>query len=445
MITINRLSFGVMAFPFVALLIIIVTAPLALWQAVIATVAVVIPLGWLLYHQLRRPSTLLHNSTASTLDAAETTFQIGHAALPHLRQGLNRETAQHIANIIQQTVGVEAVAITDTNSVLGWAGKPCPQHNPGSTLSRTTREVMENKVQKILKTEELKGSYDECQLGVVIITPLVSHGQSVGCIKLYVADQSTLPKRAGRLSEGIAQLLSILLEVAELDRQRSLASTARLEALQAQIRPHFLFNVLNTIISFSRTDPDKARDLLIQLASFFRRSLAHKGSTVLVKDEIDYVQTYLNLEKARYGDKLRYRLRIQPESLTRSVPVLIIQPLVENAVIHGIAEKEGPGMVSVTIRNQGTDTIIYVSDNGRGIAKSRQRDIFEMGHGQGTGLGLSNVSERLIGLYGEKYRLRLHSSENKGTTVRVVIPCMTAPDPQASPPEPKPQAAAPIP
>ncbi|POB10623.1 MAG: sensor histidine kinase [Sulfobacillus thermosulfidooxidans] len=409
--------------PVVALVVLIVTAPLTLWQQVLAVLAILVPLGWLLNQKRRRPATLLQDSSVATLDAAETTFQIGHAALPHLRQGLNRETAQHIANIIQQTVGVEAVAITDTNSVLGWAGKPCPQHNPGSSLSNTTREVMEQRVQRILKTEELKGAYDECQLGVVIITPLISHGQSVGCIKLYVANQSTLPKRAGRLAEGIAQLLSILLEVAELDRQRSLASTARLEALQAQIRPHFLFNVLNTIISFSRTDPDKARDLLIQLASFFRRSLAHKGSMVLVKDEIDYVQTYLNLEKARYGDKLRYRLRIQPEALHRSVPVLIIQPLVENAVIHGIAEKEGPGMVSVSIRNQGNHTIIYVSDNGHGIPKSRQREIFEMGHGQGMGLGLSNVSERLIGLYGVKYRLRLRSSEDKGTTVRVVIPC----------------------
>ncbi len=231
-----------------------------------------------------------------------------------------------------------------------------------------------------------------------------------------------LPKRVGRLAEGITQLLSILLEVAEVDRQRSLASAARLEALQAQIRPHFLFNVLNTIISFSRTDPDKARDLLIQLASFFRRSLSHKGSTVLLKDEIDYVQTYLNLEKARYGDKLRYRLRIQPESLKRSVPVLIIQPLVENAVIHGIAEKEGSGMISVSIRNRGKDTIIYISDNGRGIPASKQQEIFQMGEGQGMGLGLSNVSERLVGLYGNKYRLRLRSSENKGTTVRLVIP-----------------------
>ncbi len=355
-------------------------------------------------------------------DSAQATFDIGSAALPHLRQGLNRETAQHIADIIQTTVGVEAVAITDTNIVLGWAGKPCPGHEPGSLLSLTTRQVMRDRVTRVLHTDALQGSYEDCQLGVVVITPLVSHDQPVGSVKLYVAEESLLPHRTSRFAEGTAQLLSILLEVAEVDRQRSLASAARLEALQAQIRPHFLFNVLNTIISFSRTDPDKARDLLIQLASFFRRSLSHRGPTILLKDELDYVETYLRLEKARYGDKLRYRIRIQPQALNIPVPILMIQPLVENAVLHGIADKEEPGMVSVTVRYRETDILIYISDNGSGIPKSKQYEIFEMGVGEGTGVGLSNVAERLVGIYGNKYHLRLRSQEDRGTTIRLVIP-----------------------
>lgn len=355
-------------------------------------------------------------------NSAQATFDIGSAALPHLRQGLNRETAQHIADIIQTTVGVEAVAITDTNIVLGWAGKPCPGHEPGSLLSLTTRQVMRDRVTRVLHTDVLQGSYEDCQLGVVVITPLVSHDQPVGSVKLYVAEESLLPQRTGRFAEGMAQLLSILLEVAEVDRQRSFAAAARLEALQAQIRPHFLFNVLNTIISFSRTDPDRARDLLIQLASFFRRSLSHRGATILLKDEIDYVETYLHLEQARFGDKLRYRIRIQPEALRVPVPILMIQPLVENAVLHGIAEKEEPGMVSVTVRYRETDILIYISDNGTGIPKSKQYEIFEMGAGEGTGVGLSNVAERLVGIYGNKYHLRLRSQEGRGTTIRLVIP-----------------------
>ncbi len=380
-------------------------------------------LAWLYWTHPPTTATPLEDPLTQSLeDPAQTTFEIGSAALPHLRQGLNRDTAQHIAEIIQTTAGVEAVAITDTNIVLGWAGKSCPQHAPGSLLSLTTRQVMRDRAVRILHTDELQGAYDDCQLGIVVIAPLVSHDQAVGSVKLYVSEESMLPHRVSRFAEGIAQLLSILLEVAELDRQRSLASAARLEALQAQIRPHFLFNVLNTIISFSRTDPDKARDLLIQLASFFRRSLSHKGPTILLKDEIDYVQTYLNLEKARYGDKLRYRLRIQPEALNIPVPVLMLQPLIENAVVHGIATKEDWGMVSLTVRYRETDIVIYISDNGSGIPKSKQYEIFEMGSGQGMGLGLSNVAERLVGLYGNQYHLRLRSQPGKGTTIRLVIP-----------------------
>jgi two-component system sensor histidine kinase LytS len=355
-------------------------------------------------------------------DPAETTFQIGNQALPHLREGLNRETAQHLADIIQVTAEVDAVAITDTQVVLGWAGKPCAPHQPGTFLSETTRRTIADRVTRVLDTSELLGSYDECDLGTVVIAPLVSHGQSVGSIKLYIATHQLLPSRVVQHAEGIAQMLSLLMEVVEADRQRTLAADARLEALQAQIRPHFLFNVLNTIIAFSRSDPDRARDLLIELAAFFRRSLQHRGPTIALKDEIEYVNTYLTLERARFGERLFYRVRVDPRALDVQVPILALQPLVENAVVHGLTHRDGPGTVSVTARLFGDRLAIYVSDNGIGIPKSKQYEIFEMGRGSGMGLGLSNVAERMMGLYGPHYHLRLRSREGFGTTVRLTIP-----------------------
>jgi two-component system LytT family sensor kinase len=355
-------------------------------------------------------------------DPAETTFQIGNQALPHLRQGLNRETAGHLADIIQHTTEVDAVAITDTQVVLGWAGKPCPPHQPGSQLSSTTRSTMADRVTRVLDTQELMGSYDECDLGTVVITPLVSHGQSVGALKLYIASHKLLPSRILQHAEGIAQMLSLLMEVVEADRQRTLAADARLEALQAQIRPHFLFNVLNTIVAFSRTDPDRARDLLVELAAFFRRSLQHRGPTIALRDEIEYVNTYLTLERARFGERLLYRVRVDPRALDVQVPVLTLQPLVENAVVHGLSRRDQPGMVSVTARLVSNRLAIYVSDNGVGIPKAQQYEIFEMGRGSGMGLGLSNVAERMMGLYGPHYHLRLRSREGVGTTVRLSIP-----------------------
>ncbi|MCY0878991.1 MAG: histidine kinase [Firmicutes bacterium] len=355
-------------------------------------------------------------------DPAETTFQIGNQALPHLRQGLNRDTAQHLADIIQRTAEVDAVAICDTQIVLGWAGKPCPQHQPGSPLSDTTRRTIRDRVTRILDTRELMGSYEECDLGTVVIAPLVSHGQSVGAIKLYIATHRVLPSRVVQHAEGIAQMLSLLMEVVEADRQRTLAADARLEALQAQIRPHFLFNVLNTIIAFSRTDPDRARDLLIELAAFFRRSLQHRGPTIPLRDEIEYVNTYLTLERARFGERLYYRVRVDPRALDVPVPILTLQPLVENAVVHGLSQREGPGTVSVTARLHNDRLVIYVSDNGVGIPRAKQYEIFEMGRGSGMGVGLSNVAERMMGLYGPQYHLKLRSREGGGTTVRLTIP-----------------------
>lgn len=352
----------------------------------------------------------------------ETTFQIGTQALPHLRQGLNRDAARHLADIIQHTAEVDAVAITDREVVLGWAGKPCPAHQPGTSLSEATRKTMADRATRVLDTKELMGSYDECDLGTVVITPLLSHDQSVGSLKLYIATDQLLPRGIIQHAEGIAQMLSLLMEVVEGDRQRTLAADARLEALQAQIRPHFLFNVLNTIIAFSRTDPDRTRDLLIDLAGFFRRSLQHHGPTIPLREEVEYVNTYLSLERARFGERLSYRIRVDPKALDVPVPILTLQPLVENAVVHGLSPREQPGAVSITARIVGGQLAIYISDNGVGIPKAQQYEIFEMGRGTGMGLGLSNVAERMMGLYGPRYHLRLRSKEGTGTTVRVTIP-----------------------
>lgn len=371
---------------------------------------------------MRTPQPIPSENTSSGPDPAQTTFQIGNQALPHLRSGLTREAAQHLADIIQHTAEVDAVAITDREVVLGWAGKPCPPHQPGSGLSDATRRTMADRVTRVLDTQELMGSYQECDLGTVVIAPLISRGQSVGAIKLYITTDQVLPSRIIQHAEGIAQMLSLLMEVVEADRQKSLAADARLEALQAQIRPHFLFNVLNTIVAFSRTDPDRSRDLLIQLSAFFRRSLQHHGPTIALRDEIEYVNTYLALESARFGARLYYRVRVDPRALDIPVPVLTLQPLVENAIVHGLSHRESVGTVSITVRFMDNRLAIYVSDNGVGIPKSQQYEIFEMGRGTGMGLGLSNVAERMMGLYGPHYRLRLRSREGIGTTVRLTIP-----------------------
>jgi len=263
-------------------------------------------------------------------------------------------------------------------------------------------------------------------LKAAVITPLKFRGKVVGTFKLYRATQAPLPSYVARLAVGIAALLGIQMELAELERQRQLAVRARLEALQAQIRPHFLFNVLNTIIMFSRTDPERSRELLVNLSQFFRRSLTTRGNFNTLQDELEYIKIYLSLEQARFGEKLQVKLKIDPRVTGASVPVLTLQPLVENAVVHGLAPKEDVGVVGIRVRQVGDHLHILIADNGVGMDKETQRRVFEEGFGSNMGLGLTNVNERLVSLYGPEYRLRIRSIPGRGTAIRLRIPLQRA-------------------
>lgn len=366
-------------------------------------------------------------SLSASFDA---TLRISDETLPHLRQGLNPESAQKITDIMQKITEVDAVAITDTREILGFTGVGCRRHRQGGPiLTDATREVLRSgQPQVVMDTHTLSCDEPGCPhpLKSAVIAPLWYRDKVVGTFKLYRTAAQPIPPHVARLAVGISQLLGIQMEVGEVDRQRQLVIKARLEALQAQIRPHFLFNVLNTIIHFSRTDVGKAREMLVQLSSLFRSSLSNRSDFITVKAELDYIDTYLALEKARFGDKLQVRYKLDPKSLHCSIPVLALQPLVENAVVHGIAPKEGPGYVGLLIRRVRDELQILVWDTGVGMEAEHLARIFHEGYGTGMGLGLSNVNERLISLYGEAYRLRVRSTRGRGTSVRLRIPLAPA-------------------
>jgi two-component system LytT family sensor kinase len=214
------------------------------------------------------------------------------------------------------------------------------------------------------------------------------------------------------------------MELAELDRQVQLVTKAELDALHAQINPHFLFNTLNAIIAYVRTNPETARRLLIRLAAFFRQALKRHGHFNTLKEEIEYVNTYLVLEKARFREKLRVQRDIDPELLDYQVPVLTLQPLVENAVKHGVQPKVGQGTVFISAKKFNNEILFTIKDDGVGISVERLPMVLLPGFGSGNGVGLSNVHERLKSLFGEDYGLRIVSELNKGTTIYVKVPLM---------------------
>ncbi|MDI6870273.1 MAG: histidine kinase [Bacillota bacterium] len=355
---------------------------------------------------------------------AEQTLHIASQTLPIIRQGFNAETAGKVAEIIQKISEVAAVAITDTERVLAFVGAGCEHHHPGDPIltEATRRALSTGELQIVTNQRDFNCARTDCPcpLEAAVIVPLKVEHRVVGALKLYQTKNGALPSHLVKLAVGLGQLLSTQIEMAELDRQAQLVTRAELDALRAQINPHFFFNVLNTIIMYSRVDPEKTRRLLVRLAEFFRQALKTPGHFQSLRDELAYLRTYLYLERNRFKDKLRVRLSVDPSLRDEEVPVLTIQPLVENAVKHGIGPKIGPGTVEVAIRREVDGSIVVrVSDDGVGMSPERLRTVLEPGVGSGNGVGLSNVYERLTRLYGERLGFSVESAPGRGTTVTI--------------------------
>ena len=352
------------------------------------------------------------------------TLQIANETLPFLRRGLNEETARKTAEVIKKISDVAAVAITDQDRVLAYIGEGSDHHKSGGPILTfaTKQAIATGELMVIKERAGLNCPEKNCPLQSAVIAPLKCKGEVAGTVKLYQTSQGELQPAVIKLAVGVAQLLAMQMELAELDRQGQLVTKAELDALHAQINPHFLFNTLNAIIAYVRTNPEMARRLLIRLAAFFRQALKRHGHFNTLKEEIEYVNTYLVLEKARFREKLRVQRDIDPGLLNYQVPVLILQPLVENAVKHGVQPKVGQGTVFISAKKLNSEILFTIKDDGVGISVERMPMVLLPGFGSGNGVGLSNVHERLKSLFGEDYGLRIVSELDKGTTIYVKVP-----------------------
>lgn len=372
-----------------------------------------------------------HTSQNSSRQA-DLSVKIAHETLPFMRRGLNERNAHAIAKIIQDIGQVAAVSITDCEKQLAYIGAGCDRHHPGDKiLTEATREVIKTNSFKIVQTQgELNcplADTCECPLAAAVIVPLVCKGIVVGTFKLYETKDGKMSPDLIRLALGMGQILSLQVELADLDHQANLVTEAKLDALQAQINPHFFFNVMNTIIATSRSNPNRARRLLIHLAEFFRKVLKSKAALISLKEEMEFVNTYLVLEKARFGRKLKIKAEIPRDLMEAEVPRLSIQPLVENAVKHGITPKLTGGTVLIRVdrveaESGDIELLVEIIDDGLGIESERLKEVLLPGVGSGNGVGLANVHARLQGLYGEEYGLVITSKLNEGATVKMHLP-----------------------
>jgi two-component system, LytTR family, sensor kinase len=209
----------------------------------------------------------------------------------------------------------------------------------------------------------------------------------------------------------------------KLEEQERLLLQARMEALQNQINPHFLFNTLNSVSSLVRFDPDTARQLIIKLANILRRLLHSSDAFVPLREEVEFIDDYLDIEVVRFGrDKLQVIKELEPSSLDVMVPSMLLQPLVENSIKHGLASKIEGGSIYLRSRLSDSRVVIEVEDNGVGMGAAQ---FLEPPSGLGgTGIGMANVAERLKVLYGDTAKMTIDSFEGKGTLVRIRLPVL---------------------
>src|SRR4030081_3219719 len=202
-----------------------------------------------------------------------------------------------------------------------------------------------------------------------------------------------------------------------LERHQQLLLKARMDALSSQINPHFLFNTLNTVSALIRFDPDTARGVVLKLSNILRRLLRKHETFVPLREELDFIDDYLDIEVARFGrDNLQIHKQIEEPTLEAFVPSMLLQPIVENALKHGLAAKLGVGEITIRTSTRDARLIIEIEDNGVGIPQDRMSQVF------GDGIGISNVHERLRVLYGGDFQMNISSREGEGTRIRIEIP-----------------------
>jgi len=350
-------------------------------------------------------------------------LKIANETLGFLKQGLDAQTAEAVCRIALGETEAAAVAITDRDSVLGFAGVGEEHHKVGGPIiTRATMEAIETDESRVLYSKDEIGCPEPaCRLRAAIVVPLDMRGRPVGTLKFYYTSDRYLNETQFAMAEGLGRLLSTQLELSELERQTDLAREMELKALQAQINPHFLFNTINTIAAFIRTDPATARHLLRQFGAFYRRTLEQADELITLERELEYVDTYVELEHARFGDRLVLERQVDTGVLGVPMPAFMLQPLVENAIQHGPHPDGRPLTITVTAHVQGDVLLVSVADDGVGISADALPRLFDPGFGKGLGIALRNVRDRLSGFYGADSELRIDSVEGEGTTVSLVI------------------------
>ncbi len=338
-----------------------------------------------------------------------------------LRQGLDTDSAQTAAPFLRGLTGTEGVALYAPDGRLLASDASDDALWTPDVLDACERAARDSVAGERRMLTQVGPS-------TVVTQPLLAEdGDALGVLVVVTA-RAPAPGLLGAVGE-VARYAASQVELAELDASRARLARAEVLALRAQISPHFIYNALNTIASFVRTDPDRARELILEFADFTRYSFRAAGQYTTLSDELRNIDRYLTLERARFGDALKVTLQVAPEVLNVVVPFLALQPLVENAVRHGFAG-QGGGAIEIIARDEGSDCVITVEDDGVGMDPEMLRtgpgDALADGSSDGGGhsahVGLTNVDHRLRAAFGNDYGLVVETAIGAGTKVVMRVP-----------------------
>ncbi|MDP0488251.1 MAG: LytS/YhcK type 5TM receptor domain-containing protein [Fusobacterium sp. JB019] len=346
-------------------------------------------------------------------------LEIANKTLPYFMKG---ENLNEVCKIIMESLGAKTVVLSNRKNIIA---SYC--YNDSYKIEHT--QIKSEIVKRVIETDKLYISNKMfnkneflCVNGDVkscIIAPLHNGTKVSGTLKIYFDRFEGITESNRLLVLGLSQLISTQLELSKIEKLETMAKDANLKMLQTQINPHFLFNALNTISSFIRMNPEKARQIILDLSTFLRFNLDELNKEVTVEKELEQVKAYVNIEKARFGDKINVEYNIDDASCNLNIPSLIIQPLVENSIKHGILKKNEGGNVLIEIHCDDENKLnIKIIDDGIGISE----EIIEKlkNNKLEKGIGLKNVHNRLELIYGKGLEIK---RLKEGTEISFKIKC----------------------
>lgn len=394
-------------------------SPLILLVILIGFVLLIVLIGYLGFRLSRS-----HRELGTEAEhASYNTLHLAALAGSHLRSGLQPLGASKSIKYLHALLGCDALALSDSERMLAWAGPEISggAQDPIRELNRKTLASGRRQVYRLAGT----GALESAGLVAAVVVPIRVAERVVGSLTaLSIAGRSVNSGASAglvRASDEVADWVAAQIQLAELAASRTQLVEAEVRALRAQISPHFIYNSLNAIASYVITDPKRARELLIEFADFTRYSFRRHADFTTVSEELKSIDRYLLLERARFGERLQVSLQIGPEVLSTVIPFLSLQPLVENAVRHGIEAKSGVGHIKLTAQDAGAYAQITIEDDGVGMDPALLAEVLA-GHDDGDHIGLRNVDARLRQVYGDDHGLVVDTGPGAGTLITLRVP-----------------------